>query len=409
MIRSALVLAILVLACGSPADPQPDASMRDVEEAAPDVSDANVSDVPSDIGVDAGTPSSCATRDCDEGLECVEVGEQAHCVFAPLRPCSEEDPCTNREGEEITTASDVPTCRTPTTSSHPVFDDGPPLERSDPQGNTRYGCVYVPETEGPLPLLVFLHGGSGSADNVYGATSLRTKADTYELSGDPEKPGFVLLSLQARNVHYPYSSLNDGIHTDSLAWDLSRNDDAENLDAWIDTLVLNGSVDAEAVYLVGWSEGGYFAQLYGFYRRDRIAGVAVYSASNPFVRHYQGSRFVRAPELPSSDLPIFGMSRDCDTVACNATQRRALVLLGGEGLVAETPVEDWISILSDTLGNDNVTWQILDTSGGITNECAPSCRYIDGFTNHLTWPDGVNGAFDRELDMLDFLRAVGVR
>ena len=84
-----------------------------------------------------------------------------------------------------------------------MFSDGPPMTWTDTNGDTRYACVHVPSSASAVakvPLLVFLHGSHGGADDLYNATSLRSKADTFVLSTVAGRLGFVIASVQGRNL-----------------------------------------------------------------------------------------------------------------------------------------------------------------------------------------------------------------
>lgn len=87
--------------------------------------------------------------------------------------------------------------------------------------------------------------------------------------------------------------LKDGRHFDSWWWDLkvpSTNPDIDALDRLIDNIVKEGQVDPNKIYVIGWSEGGMLAQLYGMARHAtpsaygyKVAAVGVYSGSSPSI------------------------------------------------------------------------------------------------------------------------------
>jgi poly(3-hydroxybutyrate) depolymerase len=69
----------------------------------------------------------------------------------------------------------------------------------------------------------------------------------------------------------------------------STNPDIARVDALIDTVVGQGMVDSRRIYVMGWSNGGFFAQLYVLARHatatpdgQRVAAAAVFAAANPF-------------------------------------------------------------------------------------------------------------------------------
>ena len=348
---------------------------------------------------------------------------------APLPVCTPEFPCTNvaRElGQSVlTTSSERPVCRTSSNAQQAgrlPFDDGEPLEWTDPAGVPRYACLFWPpgaSPASPRPLVVFLHGGgAGTASTVYDFTSLRAKAESYDLSGDPARSGFVLLSIQGRNLHYPTFNPRDGHHHDFYYRDLaspSTNPDLANLDRLIDSLATSGGVDTSRVYLMGWSNGGFFSQMTAIARHDRatpgghhVAAAAVFTAADPFNNtHEEQSPSCRLDPYPTSNVPIFIVSRACDVVACDQAQANGL---RQQGFVTEPGhvVEPWVVDLASRVGDRNVRWQIVAGSGWPVTGCtAPGvCTPTIATLNHLRWPDGVadGSGIDHERTMLDFLR-----
>ncbi|MBX2802471.1 MAG: hypothetical protein KTR31_32625 [Myxococcales bacterium] len=390
---SAMLLACLV-AC-----PTPESTTRSSETTPVCSADTSVEVQPTE------TADTAVEASCDPTTG-----------FPPLTPCSGSDPCTNGEGETVTATSDVPRCRTTRVDDHPWFSDAPARSRTDGAGHTRFACVYEPPAATvarPVPLVVFLHGGSGVADDVYDATLLRDKAVDWPLAGETGPAGFVLVSLQSRNVHYPWAGLHDGRHHDSLHWDVANNTDLVNIDAWIDELAATGRVDTERIYVIGWSEGMMTSTLYGIERWERptpgghrVAAFGGYSGSSPFDREMTGGERCQREPLPTSaGAPMFGMSRTCDTVPCDVAQREALDAAGGtfgDTIDAET----WRTQLTQQIGVQ-LQWDLLDDQGTVVKSCAETCGLWAAVRNHLVWPDGVRdpGGVDQEPAMLSFLRS----
>ncbi len=346
-------------------------------------------------------------------------------LSAPLAVCSPGNVCT-RPGADTgaTSISDsfsIPLCRT-TSASRAAFDDGPPLRWVDPGGVTRSACLFSPSgasASSQRPLVVFLHGGgSGSADDVYDHTSLRAKAPSYDLSGDPQRPGFFLLSVHGRHLHYPTEAPRDGNHHDFYFRDLaspSSNPDIANVDRLIDDLVRTGRVDPRRIYFMGWSNGAFFSQMYVIARRqtptmggNRPAAAVAYTGADPFNN-------INATESPSCQLdpyprtsaPVFLVSRACDIVACDVAQAQGL---RSQGVVVEPGhiVSEWQTTLQTRMSNPNVMRRIVASTGQSSSSCAPvsSCPGSLALLNHVRWPDGVadGSGIDHEPEMLDFLR-----
>lgn len=341
---------------------------------------------------------------------------------APLATCSPDQPCERLVALEppsaATRPTDVPECRTGLLSGRPLYFDGGPKSRAGIDGTTRYWCEYRPLASrwSPRPLVIFLHGAYGEADNVYNSTSLRTKAITYPLA--PLKPGFILVSVQGRNLHWPTADPRDGAHHDMFFRDLgspSSNPDVANVDAIIDGLVAEGVVDTRRIYIAGWSNGGFFAQLYGVARHrtptpggNRVAAVFGYTAADPFNNAIEGLEpSCQLDPYPTSPVPIKLISRACDIIACDADQAEHLSD-AGMTITPGAVVEPWLDTLRDVVGAD-ARWTIVDGLGNRTSRCrAPAlCPLATASLNHIRWPDGVadGSGNDYELDVLWFFRS----
>jgi len=345
-------------------------------------------------------------------------------LSAPLPVCSSSNVCT-RPGvdtgvAQISTSSSIPLCRT--TTSRTFFDDGPPLNWADPDGVTRSACLFSPSGASPTsqrPLVVWMHGGgAGSADDVYDHTSIRAKAPSYDLTGDPLRPGFFLLSVHGRHLHYPTEAARDGNHHDFYYRDFSspsRNPDIANVDRLVDNLVRTGNVDPRRIYFMGWSNGGFFSQMYVIARQqtptpdgNRPAAVVPFTAADPFNNiNATQSPSCQLNPYPQSSAPILLISRACDIVACDADQAQSLVSQGG---VVEPGhiVGDWETTLRNTVSNPNVLRRIVAGTGQTVSNCtaASFCTNSIAIVNHVRWPDGIadNSGIDHEPEMLDFLR-----
>lgn len=343
----------------------------------------------------------------------------------PLHVCSQAQPCDNAvvfsngqlvPDQTVTTASDTPICAT----RFPAFDDGAPLKWTDANGVTRYTCLYKPSGASAIskrPLVIFFHGTGGDASNVYDLTGIRVKAINYNLSGAPIlRPGFILASVQGRNLHYP-ADQPSGRHQDYYFRDLrspSSNPDVAHVDHLIDTLVAQGSVDPKQIYVMGWSSGALFAQLYAIARYDtptpagnHVAAGAAYAFGNPFANiDWNQSPSCELNPYPMSGVPLYLINRTCDALtACNATQEAAFQLPPGRS------AEDWVIQLMNpppAVGDPNVIFQLIDLSTVTANACdavpSVSCTQAAGILAHLEWPGPLFGT-DWEGPMLDFLRA----
>ena len=387
-----------------------------------DIDTDSDSDTDSDTDFDTDTDTDTEFPLCDPAIGFV----------TPVPVCSEANPCTELLPsyvelglEQIAEPGFRPICSTPSWAQdkgHAYYWDGPPkswVDPGDPHGVTRYSCEFRPDgadASSPRPLLLYVHGSGGSARTVYAATSLRTKAIDQDLSGDPQRPGFVLVAPQSRNLHWPTKDPQDGAKHDTFHRSLgtnSTNPDLRFYDHLVDTLVDEGVVDPARIYIMGWSNGARFAATYAIARHatptpggNHVTAVANYSGGDPFenTRHDQVPSCKQDP-YPTSAVPFWLTSRSCDGVVCSQA-------LADQWLAAEIPVspgnvaETWIATLREVIGDPHVTWDLVDDEALPADACDPDCTIARAVENHIYWPDGIDDGSnnDREPLMLEFLR-----
>src|SRR5436305_5598458 len=77
---------------------------------------------------------------------------------------------------------------------------------NDSEGTERRACLYEPaaaSTAAPLPLVVYLHPSLFTADTLPTVTNILSFQDTADLSGDPARPGFIVVAPEGRaTTHY---------------------------------------------------------------------------------------------------------------------------------------------------------------------------------------------------------------
>lgn len=359
---------------------------------------------------------------------------------APLPACSSSTVCTRVASELNLAMIDTPTI-TPNCNLA-VWDE---RLTQNILGFTRHACIHRPpgaSSTSLRPLLLWFHpGGNGSADLAETETDLINKADAFNLTGDPARLGFTLVSVQGRNLRFPTAESRDGQHHDFYYRDLespSTNPDIANVDALIDTIVQEGIVDTNRIYVGGWSNGGFFSQLYAIARNttptvggNRVAAAAVFATANPFddvswdpfneIMNDGSSSCGIA--TPSSTVPIYIVYRSSDAaVACDDLQATCFSTEPGY------TTDQWITqatqaglqVTGIRLGGlesgspvalDAISANCTDYSGGCpTGGCdtAPLGDTCLSIVNHARWPDGAYNNFpftgiDRENDMLQFL------
>lgn len=390
--RCAPVLVLLVLACSG---------------------GSSSSDAGTALDVGSEADASTASYACDPSVGLVE----------PLAVCSASEPCTRliatAGSTPITTPSEVPTCTA--SAARGGFSDGAPRTYVDADGVTRYACVYVPPSATSttrVPLVLFWHGAGAHADDVYTGTSLRMRAPSYDLTGDAARTGFALVSIQGRNLHWPTLDPRDGAHHDQFHRDFgvpSTNRDVALADAIVDDLVGSQPIDPARIYVMGWSNGGFFAQLYAIARHDTptagghyVAAASVFTAADPFrsPRLEDAGRCDFAP--PGTTVPIRIVSRACDIIACDEAQLTDLVASDAYVAPPGVVVGTWVARLGSELHDPDVEWDIVTGTGASTTACTgPAlCGLGTATLNHVHWPDGVadGSGMDHEPAMLDWLR-----
>ena len=88
---------------------------------------------------------------------------------------------------------------------------------TDGDGNHRYACLYEPGSANrnhKLPLIVFLHPSLFPAGSVV-QTGLLDLRESYPLSADPNRLGFIVLAPQGRKTTHYYPAPDDR----GIGWD----------------------------------------------------------------------------------------------------------------------------------------------------------------------------------------------
>lgn len=413
--RVAPVLVLAIAACGSD-DAKP--AVVAMEDAA--------------VGVDSGggDGDGGATIDAPADAPIEKVCSRTVGLIAPLPACSEQTPCKRPapelKGEILKTASTRPECPA-----------GMKTDESDVGGFRRYACLSSPPSASATskrPLVIWFHPGGEGAETI-SETGLVGRAQTFEL-GAPGDAGFHLAVVQGRNLRFPTLEPRDGRHHDFYHRDIaspSTNPDIAYADSIVDRFVAAGLVDTKRIYVMGWSNGGFFGQLYAIARRNlatpggsKIAAASVFATANPFddVRwdpftdtRRVGGTSCRLATIPASDVPLFLVYRTCDA-AVAATPAQAACFATEPGYVTEPWIDEakaaGLKYTALRLGG-------RETGGDFDKEAsaatAPICTPAECVTlspgclclvNHLIWPDGAyanaSSNIDHEVDMLDFLR-----
>ncbi len=256
------------------------------------------------------------------------------------------------------------------------------LTWTDPDGTDRQACLHVPpqaSSQNKLPLVTFLQGSIFPADpqTLYNGWELLNA--TANLSGDPDRLGFILLVPFGRDTthHYPFPD-DTGLGWDNWYRNLDRgssslNPDVATIDHFIDVVKSRGIVDDRRVYMGGWSNGAAMAILYAL-NTPGIAATAVYSNPDPFSDILEPC--AQAP-FGNNLRPIMYVHNDCDIGGICQT--------GAERLTSR-----FAAIMPSLLVNDVK----IDTLQGAVSTCDATCSYdgnpigllTPGTLRHNLWP-----------------------
>jgi len=290
---------------------------------------------------------------------------------------------------------------------------------TDADGTSRTACLYEPASASsmnPLPLVVYVHPSLFTADTISAVTNILSFQTTADLTGDPARPGFIVVAPEGRATTHFYPTPDD----QGTGWDnwyrqlekhgrdvevggttYAQNVDAAAIDHFIDAEVATGKVDPRRIYVTGWSNGAAMGMLYALNRR-RIAAAAVYTAPDafeafndpcpqaPVSRRARSNAEIR---LSNKRVPIYHVHNACDIAG---------ICPNGEQL------------LGDLLGiHARVTDVIIDGSQMQVTTCDAGCGtnpdgdmspvdnprgFTEGSTNHVRWPTNWTAS------MLDFFR-----
>ena len=273
----------------------------------------------------------------------------------------------------------------------------------DSDGTDRYACLYEPaqaSASKPLPLVVWLHPSLFPADIVESQTNLLDYLQTAKISGDPNRPGFILLAPEGRDTTHYYVWPDDK----GKGWDnwyrqfspkrdvsaggvaYKENVDAAAIDHFIAAEEATGKVDTKRVYVSGWSNGGAMAYAYGL-ARPQIAAIGVYSAPDPY-------RFVLdpCPQTPvaiaptsNAELQVFNpriasyqIHNSCDIMGlCPNALRLESQLRALGGSVSDVIIDanqKQVTACDSSCGTD---------ANGDLHNFGASTR---GVAHHLRWP-----------------------
>ena len=171
---------------------------------------------------------------------------------------------------------------------------------STPSGHRTY-VVTRPDAPRPgAPLVILLHGNSGSARQVMGQTFVRSPLSLWLSIADRE--GLVVAALDGARGYERQQGWNDG--RPGAVGNPDTND-VDFVDRLIGALHQQYGIDKQRVYLMGMSNGGLMTFRLALELQNRPAAIAAVCASMP------GE--VR-PALPSKPLPVLMIAGTADPI-----------------------------------------------------------------------------------------------
>lgn len=262
---------------------------------------------------------------------------------------------------------------------------------TDADGTPRQACLINTAGATPshkLPMMVWLHATLASTTGYF-TTDLLNTVTTADLTGDPQRQGYIVLLPQGRIIDQflPFP-LNTGIGWDHWYRNMDRNSpylnvDVASIDHFIAEVKGRGIVDENRVFVSGWSEGADMAALYGL-NTPGVAATEPYSTTSPF-DDTRSDPCTVAP-FASNQRPFNLMLRACDTGGACKYGSQFLDELKTRGVLPA-------SMLQETIINDS--------GDGLSPACDATCddvtgnpiRQAYGGFIHGVWPIGYNDEY----------------
>ena len=237
-------------------------------------------------------------------------------------------------------------------------------------GSTRWYRIYTPEPlPANLPMVILLHGGTGSMRSVFNPNAGGTK----EWLTLAEQEGFILLVPNGTNPETgdPYGDdQNWNDHRSDSAAGQTTADDVGFILALLDQITAQYPLDPEQIYLTGGSNGGLMTYRLLIEAPDRFAAGAAFIANLP---------------EPALKLPVLG--KPTPLMISNGTEDPLMLWEGGlvgkdRGMVISAEeTADWWAI-ANRVNPDQKTTELLPDADPEDN-----CRIQKDY-----YPAGSDGA-----------------
>jgi len=261
----------------------------------------------------------------------------------------------------------------------PAGTSGKPAEQKTVSitvdGLARSFILYLPagyDQAGKMPLIVAIHGGSGTAEGMIRLANFKTIADREKV---------ILVYPNGIEKNW-----NDGRPTKPNQLGIN---DVSFFNQLCDYLIANHPVDDRRIYATGISNGGFMSSRLGCELSNRIAAIAVNAATIEAITIGPGCN----PGRPVPALYIHGTADPL--VPFTGGEMTASGTAGGTVLSHFQAIEKWVSINGCTttpvitdlpdIANDGTTIRQRVYSGGVNGSEVVSYVVLNG--GH-SWPQG---------------------
>jgi dipeptidyl aminopeptidase/acylaminoacyl peptidase len=203
-------------------------------------------------------------------------------------------------------------------------DPPPPGTRSrgiswtNPSGDEIHGFLTTPQGDAPFPMVASIHGGPG-----WHHTDL----------WDPAVQAFVDEGFAVLEVNYRGSTGRGKAFREVLTGNIGF-PESEDIVAGVDHVVAAGVADPRALFIEGWSWGGYLTTLLAGLHPDRwVAACAGIPVGDYVAAHYESAPALRAWDVATMggspmDLPALYRERNPMTYVDRV--RAPLLMIAGE-------------------------------------------------------------------------------
>lgn len=259
----------------------------------------------------------------------------------------------------------------------------------------RHYDVRLPSASGPLPVVLYLHGGGGSAEGAPGTTAEDDDAESADgLNALAEREGFIVVYAEgvptrfARKLHTwnAGGGVGDWQCVSGQACE-DGVDDVAYVGALLDDLERWASVDTTRIYATGISNGAAMSYRLAHAMPDRIAAIAPVAGAD--------QHGIASGELPVVSVPVLHIHGTEDP--CWPWEGGAAACLQDDGkdkASVDATLALW-ALANGCAGDDPVVEHLSDSADdGTTStlEAWPGCSAdlvlwrIEGGGH--TWPDG---------------------